>query len=91
MKKDLSLHAERLIKNHEISIENDSDESVQKVLFEETHKEKRIESWKNELSLQAERLIQNNGKSTKDNFDDRKFKSESVRQDLGIIFREKFI
>ena len=46
---------------------------------------------KNEMSLQAERLIQNNGESTEDNVDDRKFKSESVRQDLGIIFREKII
>ena len=52
---------------------------------------KRIESMKNEMSLQAERLIQNNGESTEDNVDDRKFKSESVRQDLGIIFREKII
>ena len=43
---------------------------------------------KNEMSLQAERLIQNNGESTEDNFDDRKLKSESVRQDLGIIFRK---
>ena len=40
---------------------------------------------KKDLSLQAERLIQNNGESTEDNFDDRKLKSESVRQDLGII------
>ena len=91
MKNDLSLQARRLIKNLEISIENYSDESVQKVLFEETHKEKRIESWKNEMSLQAERLIQNNGESTEDNVDDRKLKSESVRQHLGMIFREKFI
>ena len=91
MKKDLSLQAGRLIKNLGISIENDSDESVQKVLFEETPQEKKIESWKNEMSLQAERLIQHNGQSTENNFDDRKFKSESVRQDLGIIFREKFI
>ena len=88
MKKDLSLQAERLIKSLDISIENDSDESVQKVLSEETHKEKRIKSWKNEMSLQAKRLIQNNGESTEDNVDDRKFKSESVRQDLGIIFRK---
>lgn len=85
MKKDLSLQAERLIKSLDISIENDSDESVQKVLSEETHKEKRIKSWKNEMSLLAKRLIQNNGESTEDNFDDRKLKSESVRQDLGII------
>ena len=42
---------------------------------------------KKDLSLQAERLIQNNGESTEDNFDDGKFKSESMRQDLGIIFR----
>ena len=88
MKKDLSLQAERLIKSLDISIENDSDESVQKVLSEETHKEKRIKSWKNEMSLLAKRLIQNNGESTEDNFDDRKLKSESVRQDLGIIFRK---
>ena len=52
---------------------------------------KRIESMKKDLSLHAERLLQNNGESTEDNFDDRKFKSESVRQDLGIIFREKII
>ena len=52
---------------------------------------KRVESMKKDLSLQAERLIQNNGESTEDNVDDRKFKSESVRQDLGIIFREKII
>ena len=56
MKKALSLRARRLLKSLEISIENDSDESVQKVLFEETHNEKRIASWKNKMRLQAERL-----------------------------------
>ena len=65
-------------------------EKIQKVVFEEKDKEKRIDSWKKELSLLAESLIQNHLQSLENNFDESKFKSESLRQDLGKILRDEF-